>query len=54
MSYNREVIKIADWILDLGSEGGDAGGKIVFEGTPEDLIKCEQYHTGRMLKQCLE
>lgn len=53
IEHNLEVIKTADWILDLGPEGGDAGGELVFEGTPEDLIKCEQSHTGRMLKQCL-
>jgi excinuclease ABC subunit A len=52
IEHNLEVIKTADWILDLGPEGGDAGGRIVFEGTPENLIKCEQSHTGRMLGLC--
>jgi excinuclease ABC subunit A len=50
IEHNLEVIKTADWVLDLGPEGGDAGGYIIFEGTPEDLVKCEFSHTGRMLR----
>lgn len=53
IEHNLEVIKSADWVIDLGPEGGDAGGRIVFEGTPEDLIRCELSHTGRMLRPCL-
>lgn len=49
IEHNLEVIKTADWIIDLGPEGGEAGGEIVFEGTPEELQKCERSHTGRML-----
>ena len=41
IEHNLEVIKTADWIIDLGPEGGEAGGQIVFEGTPEDVAKCE-------------
>ena len=41
IEHNPEVIKTADWVIDLGPEGGDAGGYLVFEGTPEDLVKCE-------------
>ncbi len=50
VEHNMEVIKCADWIIDLGPEAGDKGGEIVFEGTPHDLEQCEQSHTGRFLK----
>ncbi len=50
IEHNVEVIKSADWVIDLGPEGGDKGGKIVFEGTPEDLVKCENSFTGHFLK----
>jgi excinuclease ABC subunit A len=50
IEHNPEVIKTADWIIDLGPEGGDAGGYLVFEGTPEDLVKCEKSYTGKFLK----
>ncbi len=50
IEHNAEIIKNADWIIDLGPEGGDEGGKIVFEGIPEDLIKCKKSHTGNYLK----
>jgi excinuclease ABC subunit A len=43
------VIKVADHVIDLGPEGGDGGGKILFEGTPEDLIKVKVSHTGKFL-----
>ncbi len=49
IEHNPEVIKTADWIIDLGPEGGDEGGNLVFEGTPEDLVKCEKSYTGRYL-----
>jgi excinuclease ABC subunit A len=39
IEHNLDVIKTADWIIDLGPEGGDAGGKIIAEGTPEDIVK---------------
>jgi excinuclease ABC subunit A len=49
IEHNLDVIKTADWVVDLGPEGGDEGGRIVFEGTPEELVKCDQSHTGRLL-----
>ena len=54
IEHNLEVIKTADWILDFGPEGGDGGGRIVAEGTPEDIVKAEASHTGRFLKELLE
>lgn len=50
IEHNAEIIKCADWVIDLGPEGGNDGGKIVFEGTPEDLIKCKESYTGKYLK----
>jgi excinuclease ABC subunit A len=49
IEHNLEVIKTADWILDLGPEGGDGGGRIVAEGTPEDIVMNPDSHTGRFL-----
>ncbi len=54
IEHNLDVIKQADWILDLGPEGGDGGGEIVVDGTPEDVAKCEKSWTGRYLKPLLE
>ena len=51
VEHNMEVIKCADWVIDLGPEAGDKGGNIVFEGTPQELEKCEESHTGRFLKE---
>ena len=51
IEHNMDVIKCADWIIDLGPEGGDKGGKIVFEGTPEDMIKSRTSITGKYLKR---
>ena len=50
IEHNPEIIKCADWIIDLGPEGGAEGGRIVFEGTPDELVLCEQSHTGIFLK----
>lgn len=50
IEHNAEVIKCADWVIDLGPEGGEKGGTIVFEGTPEDLVKCKESYTGQFLK----
>lgn len=50
IEHNLDVIKVGDHIIDLGPEGGDGGGKILFEGTPEELIKVQDSHTGRFLK----
>jgi len=53
IEHNLDVIKYADWIIDLGPEGGDKGGNIVFEGTPEDLIKNKTSFTAKYLKKKL-
>jgi excinuclease ABC subunit A len=53
IEHNLDVIKTADWIIDIGPEGGDGGGQIVAEGTPEDVAKNEASHTGRYLKDML-
>jgi excinuclease ABC subunit A len=54
IEHNLEVMKSSDWIIDFGPEGGDQGGKIVFEGTPEDMVKKSKGHTARYLKPVLE
>jgi excinuclease ABC subunit A len=54
IEHNLEVIKTADWILDLGPEGGDGGGLVVAEGTPEDIAANPASHTGRFLSGLLE
>lgn len=53
IEHNLDVIKTADWIIDLGPEGGAGGGKIVAEGPPEKIIHCEASHTGHYLKSVL-
>ena len=53
IEHNLEVIKTADWILDLGPEGGDGGGRIVAEGTPEDIVAAPNSYTGRFLAPML-
>jgi excinuclease ABC subunit A len=53
IEHNPEVIKTADWIIDLGPEGGEEGGHLVFEGTPEDLVKCDKSYTGKYLRKKL-
>ncbi len=53
IEHNLEVIKTADWILDLGPEGGDGGGVIVAQGTPEDVAATAGSHTGRFLAPLL-
>ncbi|WP_225027124.1 excinuclease ABC subunit UvrA [Xinfangfangia pollutisoli] len=54
IEHNLDVIKTADWIIDIGPEGGDGGGEIVATGTPEDIAKVEASHTGRYLKDMLK
>lgn len=49
IEHNLDVVKVSDWVIDLGPEGGSGGGKILFEGTPEELIKVKDSHTGRFL-----
>jgi excinuclease ABC subunit A len=53
IEHNLEVIKTADWVIDMGPEGGDGGGEIVAQGTPEDIVKVEASHTGRFLRDVL-
>ncbi|MEX0328840.1 MAG: excinuclease ABC subunit UvrA [Ruegeria sp.] len=53
IEHNLDVVKTADWIIDIGPEGGDGGGQIVAEGTPEHVADVEGSHTGRYLKQLL-
>ena len=53
IEHNLEVIKSADWIIDLGPEGGDQGGELVFQGTCEDLMEVKESHTGKHLKEKL-
>ena len=54
IEHNLDVIKCADYIIDLGPEGGDGGGEVVFQGTPEDCVKCEKSYTGKYLKSKLK
>jgi excinuclease ABC subunit A len=54
IEHNLEVIKTADWIVDLGPEGGDGGGEIVAAGTPEDVAKVARSYTGQYLKGILK
>ena len=53
IEHNLDVIKVADHIIDLGPEGGDEGGELVFAGTPEDCANCERSYTGQFLKKML-
>ena len=53
IEHNLEVIKTADWIIDLGPEGGDGGGEIVATGTPEHVAGVDRSYTGRYLKPVL-
>jgi excinuclease ABC subunit A len=54
IEHNLEVVKTADWVIDLGPEGGDAGGEIVATGTPEDIARAKQSYTGSFLKDVLK
>ena len=53
IEHNLDVIKTADWIIDLGPEGGSDGGRIVAEGTPEEVSKVKESFTGKFLKPIL-
>jgi excinuclease ABC subunit A len=53
IEHNLEVIKTSDYIIDLGPEGGDAGGEVIFAGTPEELAECEKSYTAKFLKPML-
>ena len=50
VEHNMEIIKCADWVVDLGPEAGSGGGRVVFEGTPRDLEACAESHTGHFLR----
>ena len=54
IEHNLDVIKTADWVIDLGPEGGAGGGQILVAGTPEEIAQCEQSHTGQWLQDVLE
>ena len=54
IEHNLDVIKTADYIIDLGPEGGDRGGEIVFCGTPEEIVKCKKSYTGKYLDKYLK
>jgi excinuclease ABC subunit A len=54
IEHNLEVIKTADWVIDMGPEGGDGGGEVVGVGTPEDLIENKRSYTGKFLKEVME
>jgi excinuclease ABC subunit A len=53
IEHNMDVIKTADWVIDLGPEGGDGGGRVVVEGTPETVAKTPESHTGRFLARVI-
>ena len=53
IEHNLDVIKTADWIIDLGPEGGDRGGEIVAEGSPEDVARVRGSYTGQFLRKIL-
>ncbi|MBT5031016.1 MAG: hypothetical protein HOM55_01835, partial [Proteobacteria bacterium] len=54
IEHNLDVIKTADWIIDLGPEGGDGGGQIIASGTPEEVAQNEKSHTGEYLRPVLQ
>jgi excinuclease ABC subunit A len=54
IEHNLDVLRCADWIIDLGPEGGDAGGSVVVEGSPEQVADCSRSHTGSFLRGRLE
>ena len=53
IEHNLDVIKCAEWVIDLGPEGGEKGGQLVYEGTPENLVKCNSSYTGKYLQEKL-
>jgi excinuclease ABC subunit A len=54
IEHNLDVIKTADWIIDMGPEGGDGGGRIIAEGSPEDVAKVKGSYTGKFLGPLLK
>ena len=53
IEHNLDVIKTADYIIDIGPEGGDGGGTVIAEGTPEEIARCPQSYTGQYVKRYL-
>jgi excinuclease ABC subunit A len=53
IEHNLDVIRCADWVIDLGPEGGDGGGRIVALGTPEQVAECPESYTGQYLRRVL-
>jgi excinuclease ABC subunit A len=53
IEHNLDVIKLADWVIDLGPEAGDRGGEVIATGRPEDIARVEGSHTGRWLRTVL-
>jgi excinuclease ABC subunit A len=54
IEHNLDIIKVADWLIDLGPEGGDRGGELIAEGTPEQVMKIKASYTGQFLKEHLQ
>jgi excinuclease ABC subunit A len=54
IEHNLDVVKTADWIIDLGPEGGDAGGRMVAAGTPEEIARVKESYTGQFLRKALK
>jgi len=54
IEHNLDVVKTADWVIDLGPEGGDAGGRVVAAGTPETVARAKGSHTGQFLRKVLQ
>lgn len=54
VEHNMDVIKSADWVIDLGPEAGKEGGRVVVAGTPEMVVECKESYTGQFLKQHME
>ena len=53
IEHNMDVIKCADWIIDIGPEGGDKGGNVMYQGVPEGLLKVKESHTAKYLEEKL-
>ena len=53
IEHNLDIIKYADWIIDMGPGGGKDGGEVIFEGRPEDIVRCESSYTGKYLGKVL-
>lgn len=51
VEHNMDVIKAADWLIELGPDAGDEGGELIFEGTPEELVKHPEFPTGKALQE---